>query len=135
MLAHDPKYAALNIVKTKERVRLATIDVKSSQHWKSKYKMLRVLEPALVALRCADSDEASMDKIHFLTDCVLKNLVKLADELNNKELFPTLKDKDAGVDGVDLEREMVFGQTSDGREGEAMVASSPGNDEELGNND
>ena len=63
-LVHDPKCVALPIVKTKEKVRLASIDVKSGQHWKAKYKLVRIVEPGLVA----DSNEASMDNIYFLTN-------------------------------------------------------------------
>ena len=43
-LVHGPEYMALDIVKTEEKVRLATIDVKSSQHWKAKYKPVRIVE-------------------------------------------------------------------------------------------
>ena len=131
-ITHDPKYAVLDIVKTEEKVRLATIDVKSSQHWKAKYKLVRIVEPGLIALRCADSNEASMDKIYFLTDVMSKNLVKFAEELNDEELFPPLEDGDAGLDCVEMEEEMVFGQTGDGREGDVMAAAVPGDDEVLG---
>ena len=62
-----------------------------------------------------------------------KNLVRFADELNGEELFPPLEDGDAGLDCVEMEEDMVFGQTSDGREGDVMAAPVPGDDEELGN--
>ena len=40
MLVHDPKYVALDIVKTKKKVLVATINVKFIQHWKAKYKLV-----------------------------------------------------------------------------------------------
>ena len=61
-----------------------------------------------------------------------KNLIKFADELNNEELFLPLEDGDAGMDCVELEEDMVFGKTSDGREGDIMTALIPGDEEELG---
>ena len=115
-MVHDPKCVCLDIVKTEEKVRFATIDVKTNQHWKAKYTLVRKVEPGLVALRCADSSEASMD-IFFLPDQMSKNLVKFADELNNEDLFPPLEDGDAGMDCVELEEQMVFGGTHGGREG------------------
>ena len=72
VVVHDSKYVALPIFKTKEKVRLATIDVKSGQYWKAKHKLVRIVEPGLVALCCADSNEASMDTIYFLTDQMSK---------------------------------------------------------------
>ena len=132
---HGPKYAALlDIVKTEEKIWLATIDVKPCQYWKwkAKYKLLCVIKSALIALRCADSNEASTVKIYFFTDRISKNLVKFADDLNNEELFPPLEDGDAGMDCVELEEDMVFGKTSDGREGDIMTALIPGDEEELG---
>ena len=111
---HQVKVDDSESVKSEEKVRLATIDVKSSQHWKAKYKLVRIVKPALVALRCADSNEASMDKMYFLTDQMSKNLVKFAEELNDEELFPPPEDRDAGLDCVEMEEEMVFGQTGDG---------------------
>ena len=134
-LVHDPKYAVLDIVKSEEKVRLATIDVKSDQHWKAKYKLVKIVEPALVALRCADSNKASMDKIYFLTDQMSKNLVRFEDELNDEELFPPLEDGDAGLDCVEMEEDMVFGQTGDGREGDVMAAPVPGDDDVLGDDE
>ena len=131
-LVHDPKYVCLDIVKTEERVRLATTDVKSDQHRKAKYKLVRIVEPGLVALRCADSNEASVDKKYFSADQMSKNLVKFADELNDEELFPPLEDGDAEMDCFELEEQMVFGGTDDGREGGGMAALVPGDDEELG---
>ena len=98
-LVHDPKCVCLDIVKTEEKVRFATIDVKTNQHWKAKYTLVRKVEPGLVALRCADSSEASMD-IFFLPDQMSKNLVKFADELNNEDLFQPLEDGFAGMDCV-----------------------------------
>ena len=92
-------------------------------------------EPGLDALRCADSNEVSMDNIYVLTDQMSKNLVKFADELNDEELFLPLEDGDTGVDCVEMEEHMVFGQTHDGREGGSMATLVPGDDEELGDNE
>ena len=50
-------------------------------------------------------------------------------------LFPPLVDGDAGMDCVELEEQMVFGETHDGREGGGMAALVPGDDEELGDDE
>ena len=134
-MVHDPMYVALDIVKTEERVRLATIDVKSIQHWKAKYKLVRIVETGLVALRFADSNEASINKINFLTDQMSKSLVKFADELKDEGLFLPLEDGDAGMDCVEMEEQMVFGQTYDGSKRDGMAALVPGDCEELGDDD
>ena len=135
VVVHDSKYVALPIFKTKEKVRLASIDVKSGQHWKAKCKLVYIVEPSLVTLRCADSNEASIDKIYFLANQMSKNSVKFADELSDEELFLPLEDGDAGMDCVELEEQMVFGGTHDGREGGGMAALVPGDDEELGDDE
>ena len=62
-------------------------------------------------------------------------MVTFADELNDEELFPSLEDGDAGVHCVELEEQMVFGETHDGREGGGMAALVPGDDEELGDDE
>ena len=73
-----------------------------------------------------------MDKIYYLLNQVLKNLVKHEAVLNNEELFAPVDEDNAqaGVSGVDFEQEMVFGQTSAGREG-GHGRPIPGNDEDL----
>ena len=64
-----------------------------------------------------------------------KNMVRFAEELNDEELFPPLEDRDARLDCVEMEEEMVFGQTGDGREGDVMAAAVPGDDEVLGDDE
>ena len=62
-------------------------------------------------------------------------MVKFADDLNDEELFLSLEDRNTGMDCVELEEHMVFGETHDGREGGGMAALVPGDDEELGDDE
>ena len=78
-----------------------------------KYKLVRIAKQGLVVFRCADSNEASMDKTYYLADQTSQNLVKFADDLNNEELFPPLENGNAGMDCVEMEEQMVFGQNPD----------------------
>ena len=61
---HDPQFAKLDIVKTKNCVMLAVHGVKSKLFWRAVYILLRCVFPALRLLRYSDSNIPAMDKLY-----------------------------------------------------------------------
>ena len=91
---HQAEFRNLKLNNREER---CVADIKNDTLFKAMYVLLRAVFPALRALRFCDSDVPCMDKIHYLSKRTTLALEISVNELNDVELFGSLKDDGEAV--------------------------------------
>ena len=71
----------------KATVFMAGADVDSNLYWRKLYFILRIMFPALLTLRLANSSKSAMDKIYYYFHKATPTINNNADNLNNPRFF------------------------------------------------
>lgn len=87
------------------------MDIEDKEFWKALYVLLRLIHPALIALRYCDTNAPMMDKIYYLCHRMTTSLEKSKDALNDNTLFSYFHNDD-GANDYTFEREQVYGKAA-----------------------
>jgi hypothetical protein len=90
----------------------AIMDIADKEFLKALYVLLRLVHPALIALRYCDTNAPMMDKIYYLCHRMTTSLEKSQDALNDNTLFSYFHYDEA--DDYAFEREQVYGKEGKG---------------------